>query len=288
MTRASDPVVAQSTASNTTPPRSVIVNGTGRVSVVPDRLFLNLGVETRAPKVADALRTNNKAAQDLIKVLKDKGVAEKDIKTSQLSIYPQFDTTGRRITSYQVNNSVTATIRNIATSGDLIDSAATVAGDAIRINGLDFSVGDPSAALASARDLAVKDAKTQAEQLAKSAGVKLGKLRTISSGSDVSESPVFKRSAAVADSPRRADLRGEPGRIRHRSTRVRHRGLSPSRVLRGLSPSRVLRGLSPSRVCDMRWWAAINAGTSRRDVDRGDRVRPYEARTRGRTSGSLR
>ena len=201
MTRASDPAPAQSTASNTTPPRSVIVNGTGRVSVVPDRLFLNLGVETRAPKVAEALRTNNKAAQDLIKVLKDKGVAEKDIKTSQLSIYPQFDTTGRRITSYQVNNSVTATIRNIATSGDLIDSAATVAGDAIRINGLDFSVGDPSAALASARDLAVKDAKTQAEQLAKSAGVKLGKLRTISSGSDVSESPVFKRSAAVADSP---------------------------------------------------------------------------------------
>ena len=206
MTRASDPVPAQSTASNATPPRSVIVNGTGRVSVVPDRLLLNLGVETRAPKVADALRTNNKAAQDLVKVLKDKGVSEKDIKTSQLSIYPQFDTTGRRITSYQVNNSVTATIRNIATSGDLIDAAATVAGDAIRINGLDFSVGDPSSALASARDLAVKDAKTQAEQLAKSAGVKLGKLRTISSGSDVSEPPMFKQSAAVADSPGAAPI----------------------------------------------------------------------------------
>ena len=198
-TRASDPVQAQSTTTNATPARSVIVNGTGRVSVTPDRLFLNLGVETRSLRVADALKANNKAAQDLMKVLKDKGVAEKDIKTSQLSIYPQFDTTGRKITAYQVNNSVVATVRNIATSGDIIDAAATVAGDAIRINGLDFGVGDPSAALASARDLAVKDAKTQAEQLAKSAGVKLGKLRTISSGSDVAEPTVYRQSAVSAD-----------------------------------------------------------------------------------------
>jgi uncharacterized protein len=197
--RATGPVSAQtSTSATSTPARSIIVNGTGRVSVTPDRLFLNLGVETRAPKVADALRANNKAAQDLIKVLKDKGVADKDIKTSQLSIYPQFDTTGRKITSYQVTNSVTATIRDISTSGDLIDAAATVAGDAIRINGLDFTVGDPSVALASARDLAVKDAKTQAEQLAASAGVKLGKLRTISSG-DTTQPPVFRQSVAVAD-----------------------------------------------------------------------------------------
>ncbi len=200
VTRASDPVAAQSATSTTaTPARSIIVNGTGRVSVTPDRLFLNLGVETRAPKVADALRANNRAAQDLIKVLKDKGVADKDIKTSQLSIYPQFDTTGRKITSYQVTNSVTATIRDITTSGDLIDAAATVAGDAIRINGLVFSVADPSVPLASARDLAVKDAKTQAEQLAASAGVKLGKLRTISSGNDTTDPTVFRQAVAVAD-----------------------------------------------------------------------------------------
>ena len=187
-----------STSVSTASQRSVIVTGVGRISVVPDRLFLNLGVETRATRVADALKANNKAAQDLIKVLKDKGVAEKDIKTSQLSIYPQFDTAGRRITAYQVNNSVTATIRKIETAGDLIDGAAAVAGDAIRINGIDFSIGDPAPALSSARDLAVKDAKTQAEQLAKSAGVKLGKLRTIRSGGDVTETPIYKQSLSAA------------------------------------------------------------------------------------------
>lgn len=193
---------AQTSGSSTTAAttRSVIVNGVGRVTVTPDRMILSLGVETRSLRVADALKANNKAAQDLIKVLKDKGVAEKDIKTSQLSIYPQFDRDGRKITAYQVNNSVTATVRNIASSGDIIDAAAAGAGDAIRINGLEFGIGDPSPALASARDLAVKDAKAQAEQLARSAGVKLGKLRTIRSGSTPDEPSVLRQASVAADS----------------------------------------------------------------------------------------
>jgi uncharacterized protein len=201
MTRTPDPVAAQGTTTSATTAsvRSVIVTGVGKVSVIPDRLFLNLGVETRSLRVADALKANNKAAQDLIKVLKDRGVADKDIKTSQLSIYPQFDSAGRRITAYQVNNSVVATVRNVATSGDIIDAAATVAGDAIRINGLDFGIGDPSGALATARDLAVKDAKTQAEQLAKSAGVKLGKLRTITTASDTSDPTILRQNAVSSD-----------------------------------------------------------------------------------------
>lgn len=187
---------SSATTETPTPPRSVIINGVGRVSATPDRLFLTLGVETQAPRIADALKANNIAAQNLVKTLRDKGVAEKDIKTSQLSIYPQFDNSGRRIKAYSVNNSVTATIRNIATSGDIIDAAASVTGDAIRINGLEFSVGDPTVPLATARDLAVKDARTQAEQLVKSAGVKLGKLRTIRASSDISQAQVFSPTAS--------------------------------------------------------------------------------------------
>lgn len=178
--------------------RTITATGSGSVSTVPDRLFLNIGVQTSAPKVSDALKANNLSAQSLITTLKAKGIDDKDIRTSQLSIYPQFDTTGRKVTSYQVSNSVTVTVRKIDTSGDLIDAAANIAGDAIRVNGLNFAVSDPAASLATARDIAVKDATTQAEQLAKAAGVKLGKIRSIRTTGGDNSTPRFS-SAAVAD-----------------------------------------------------------------------------------------
>ena len=164
--------------------RTVIVDGTGRVSEIPDRMILNLGIETRGLRVAEALKANNDAAATINKLLKARGIEPRDIQTSGLSIYPQFDNTGRKITAYQVNNSITVKIRNLTTSGELIDAVATAAGDAIRINGLSFGIADTSKAEARARELAVGDARTQAEQLAKAAGVRLGALRTIRTSVD--------------------------------------------------------------------------------------------------------
>lgn len=164
--------------------RTIVVDGTGRVSETPDQMILNLGVETRALRVSEALKANNDSAATINKLLKARGIEARDIQTSGLSIYPQFDNTGRKITAYQVNNSITVKIRNLATSGELIDAVATAAGDAIRINGLSFAVADTAKSQARARELAVGDARTQAEQLAKAAGVRLGALRTIRTSVD--------------------------------------------------------------------------------------------------------
>ncbi len=188
--------------------RTIIVDGTGRVAETPDRMILNLGVETRAARVADALKANNDSATTVNKLLKSKGIEARDIQTSGLSIYPQFDNTGRRITAYQVNNSITVMIRKLDTSGALIDEVARVAGDAIRINGLSFGIGDTSKSQGRARELAVADARVQAEQLTKAAGVKLGALRTIRTSveSNVGPQPQFK-----AAETRSADVPIEAG-----------------------------------------------------------------------------
>ena len=184
--------VASAQGTTSTGPRTITTSGAGSVNVVPDRLSLTLGVETTSARVSDALKANNASAQALIGVLKSKGIDGKDTKTSGVSISPQFDTTGRRVTAYRVSNSLTVIVRKIETSGDLIEAAAAISGDAIRIGGLNFAVSDPNPSLAVARDLAVKDASAQAEQLAKAAGVKLGKLRSIRVGGTSSPSPVFK------------------------------------------------------------------------------------------------
>ncbi|MDQ1500352.1 MAG: uncharacterized protein QOI86_3692 [Actinomycetota bacterium] len=158
---------------------SIAARGVGLVKGTPDTLRVVLGVETRSPSAKDALTANNDKANALIDTLKSKGVQAKDIQTSQLSINPTYDDKGQRITGYQVNNQVTATLHDIAGAGGLIDAAAGAVGDAVRVQSIGFSIDDDSALKAEARTQAVHLAQLQAEQMAKAAGVKLGRIHLI-------------------------------------------------------------------------------------------------------------
>jgi uncharacterized protein YggE len=142
-------------------------------------MTVSLGVQTGAPTAQAALADNNTRAQTLVNVLKERGVKPADIQTSDLPVFPTFDEKGRRITGYAVTNAVTAKLRAIDQAGALIDAVTFAVGDAIRLNGISFSIDDTSALIARARADAVKQAMAQAHQLADAAGVRLGAVRTI-------------------------------------------------------------------------------------------------------------
>jgi uncharacterized protein len=182
-------VTTQSIGGNI-PPRSIVVHGVGRVNATPDRVTIQIGVETSAPTAGQALKDNSTKATQLISTLKGRGIAEKDIQTSGLSINPQYDNTGRKIERYIVSNSVSVIVRDVNGAGPLIDAAASSAGDAIRVNSLQFGISETAAIVEQARVGAVADARKQAEQLAKAAGVKLGALRTIQSNSLATPQPI--------------------------------------------------------------------------------------------------
>lgn len=177
---------------------SIAARGVGLVKGTPDTLRVVLGVETRSASAKDALASNNDKANALINTLKDKGVEAKDIQTSQLSINPTYDDKGQRITGYQVNNTVTATLHDIAGAGGLIDAAAGAVGDAVRVQSIGFSIDDDSTLKAEARTQAVHLAQLQAEQMAKAAGVKLGGIRLISEVPASSPMPYYQQYDSVA------------------------------------------------------------------------------------------
>jgi uncharacterized protein YggE len=177
---------------------SIAARGVGMVKGTPDTLRVVLGVETRAPSAKDALAANNDKANALVDTLKGKGVEAEDIQTSQLSINPTYDDKGQRITGYQVNNTVTATLHDIAGAGALIDAAAGAVGDAVRVQSIGFSIDDDSALKAEARTQAVHLAQLQAEQMAKAAGVKLGAIRLISEVPASGPVPYYQQYDAVA------------------------------------------------------------------------------------------
>jgi uncharacterized protein YggE len=184
---------------------TISVSGHGTVQGTPDTATVTIGVETHDVSAQAAMQKNNDEAQALIDELKAKGVAAKDIQTSDLSVNPDYDNHGH-ITGYGVSNTVTAKFHDIANAGKIIDAAAAKVGNDIRLQGVSFSIEDPSKQLADARANAVKDALAQGKQLADAAGVGLGSIKTISTvNSDVPEpvtyNTTFAASSALHSTP---------------------------------------------------------------------------------------
>lgn len=175
------------------------VSGQGEVTVTPDIATLWLGVEAQAETVTEAQSQAVEAMNNVMDVLTDNGVDEKDIQTQYFSInqVTRWDDDELIIVGYRVTNMVTAKIREIDDVGSIIDAVATAGGDLIRINNIAFSVDDPSEYYEEAREEAMADAQAKAERLADLAGVELGKPTYISEGTIYP--PVVYRDAGMTE-----------------------------------------------------------------------------------------
>lgn len=94
-----------------------------------------------------------------------------------------MNSSGDHVDGYEVDNTVTAKLRDINKAGSIVDAATKVAGNEVVVRSLSFSFDDNSSMVAAARALAVKRAQDQARQLADAAGVTFGTLQAISSTS---------------------------------------------------------------------------------------------------------
>lgn len=185
------------------PPRLISVSGLGEVKTRPDMATISTGVVTEGVTAKDALAKNNAAMAAVIAALKNAGIAEDDIQTSDFSVSPKYppyqpnQTTAPRIVGYTVSNQVTAKVKNIAKLGDILDTLVQAGSN--QINGISFGVDEPKAQLDEARKKAVADARARAELYAEAAGVSLGKVMQISESSAVvPQPPMYRREAAMA------------------------------------------------------------------------------------------
>lgn len=176
--------------SSTTPPReaayeeTVSVTGEGRIRMAPDRAMFSAGVETIAPTADEAVRQNNAKVAKVIAALKAAGAADREIKTTSFSLFPQqeyIENRRPRITGYQAVNQVTVTRDDITTIGKFLQVA--VDAGANNVSGLMLTVRDPQKGRAEGLRMAMEDAKAKATQLAAIAGRGLGRALAITEGS---------------------------------------------------------------------------------------------------------
>lgn len=177
----------------------ISVSGTGRVQATPNIASASLGVEATSATLADAMNQANTQMTNIINKVKSFNVADKDIQTSSFNVSPVMNQPKQgespKITGYRVSNQVNVTIRKIDDVGKILDGV--VASGANNVYGISFSVDDPTPYQIQARAAAVKAAQDKASQLAKNAGIPLGKVISISETS-ISPVPVLRSAVAFA------------------------------------------------------------------------------------------
>ncbi len=154
------------------------VAATGRVFAKPDIANLTVGVKTEAKSTAAlAVKENTNKMNEIIKALKDIGIEEKDIQTTNYNLSPVYDWTdksGQRLKGYEVNQNVNIKIRNLDKIGDAI--AKTTEKGANQIGNIAFTIDDEFALRNEARAEAIKKAKEKAESIVSATGINLGKI----------------------------------------------------------------------------------------------------------------
>ena len=184
-------------------PPTLSVSGTGTVSVEPDMARISFGVLSEGKTARQALDANNSAMASILDAMKDAGIAERDVKTSQFNIQPRYrypkpgtksETEPPRIVGYTVSNNVAVRVRDLANTGVILDEVVTLG---VNTGGnIEFMNDDTRSIMRIARQKAVEDAIDKAKTLATSAGVKLGRILTISEGSVNPRPQVFARARA--------------------------------------------------------------------------------------------
>lgn len=154
------------------------VEGTGKATEVPNTALLSLGVTKTASTVLDAQKQTNSAAEKIINDLKSLGIEDKNIKTTNYSVNPEYNySVGRQnITGYTVTQNLEVRIKPIDKANQAIDKAT--ADGANLVGGVSFVLDDKAEKDLEdkARLEAVKNAKEKAESLSSAAGIKLGKI----------------------------------------------------------------------------------------------------------------
>lgn len=156
---------------------SLTVVGEGSVEATPDIAYLTVGVQTTAATAQEAQRSNAERMNVVVARLRSLGVAERDLRTSGLSLGPVMDRQ-QQITGYRAQNNLAVTVRDVSQTGALFDAA--VASGANTGGSIRFGFADETALRHQALAAAVADARARAEATARAAGVQLRGIRAIS------------------------------------------------------------------------------------------------------------
>lgn len=189
--------------SGVTATNTITVSGQGEVFAVPDTAEFSVTIQERAKDVSTAQDAMAKKANAIIAYLKGQGVDEKDIKTTDYGINPEYEWNqgvcaggycppGKQtLTGFTASETLAVKVKDTKKAGDLL--AGVGEKGAFQVSGLSFTVADEDALTAQARDKAIADARAKAEQLADALGVSIVRIVGFNEGGGGAPVPMYAR-----------------------------------------------------------------------------------------------
>ncbi|HNU97001.1 MAG TPA: SIMPL domain-containing protein [Candidatus Portnoybacteria bacterium] len=162
---------------NNTETNAMSFNGEGKISVKPDVAFIDFAVVTQGAQIIDVQNKNSEKMNKVVEYLKEFGVEEKDIKTTNYNLYPQYIYENNRIPQimgYQITQTLTVKVRQLDKIGEVMKKVVDIGIN--QINSFYFGVENDEQLKEQAREIAINNAKQKAQKLADELGIKLGKL----------------------------------------------------------------------------------------------------------------
>jgi hypothetical protein len=182
---------------------TVSVSGQASFSLAPERVSLVAGVVTEAPGAQEAAAENAKAMARVRDALAEAVGEGGRLTTAGYSVAPRYewikDRSERRLVGFTAVNRLRVESPRVEQVGALLDAA--VGAGANTVQGPDWSLADPSAAMIKAQAQALANARAQAQALAREAGLALGRVLSIkASGERSSPRPMRLMQAKNAGS----------------------------------------------------------------------------------------
>ncbi len=165
------------------PTNTITVQGEGEVFAIPDTATFSFSVIKKGETAEVVQNGAAEISNKVIEYLKEKGIEEKDIKTTSYNVYPRYeyeqrvcitypcDRGDRILIGFEINQSVRVKVRDISKAGELLSGIGSFGVE--RISGLSFIIDDEDGLKREARQIAVADAKEKAEALAADLDVQL-------------------------------------------------------------------------------------------------------------------
>jgi len=159
--------------------RHITVNGVGTAMVTPDAVRFFASVSVLAKTNKDALSKASNSANAVRAALKAEAIASKDITTSSLTVYPEYNYSqdkGQQFIGYRATQSFTIVVRKAESAGAVIDAVVDAGGDSVQVNGVSPFLVNGATATEKAREAAVADARSRANTYATYLGTSLNQI----------------------------------------------------------------------------------------------------------------
>jgi len=196
---------------------TILVNGVGEVYAKPDTALITFSVKNEAKTVDEALSENVQRMNAVIEAIKEEGIESKNLKTTNLSIYPRYEwhkegseeayPEGKRVlVGYEVVQSLEVKIKDLSMVGKIIEKATEKGAN--QVGSLRFVIDNQEEIKKEARRIAIENAKEKAKELAQQLGVRLGRVFNFSESS-VLPPYILEKSAVAQGSSETPQI--EPG-----------------------------------------------------------------------------